>query len=182
MTESKISKGVGEVGHAVMVIVFFALVIGSILSISIFSNVDVTGDVANETIAGLDEVTNVTLASKALDADTSCSLTSLLNTTDGEVITATNYTFYADACNIILLAGSPYIANGGNVNVTYGYTYESNESSALGVDINALSAIFAAFVVAVTSFIVIGGTLLGILWILPYIRPLFRKDALGMSD
>ena len=49
------------------------------------------------------------------------------------------------------------------------------------INVTALSAIFAAFVVAVTAFIVIGGTLLGILWILPYIKPLFKKDALGMS-
>lgn len=49
------------------------------------------------------------------------------------------------------------------------------------VNVTALESTFAAFVVAVTAFIVIGGTLLGILWILPYIKPLFKKDALGMS-
>lgn len=49
------------------------------------------------------------------------------------------------------------------------------------VNITALSAVFSAFVVAATAFITIGGTLLGILWILPYIKPLFKKDALGMS-
>ncbi len=49
------------------------------------------------------------------------------------------------------------------------------------VNVTLLSEVFSAFVVAVTGFIVVGGTLLGILWILPYIKPLFKKDALGMS-
>jgi hypothetical protein len=49
------------------------------------------------------------------------------------------------------------------------------------INVSALEAIFASFVVAVTAFVVIGGTLLGILWILPYIKPLFKKDAMGMS-
>ena len=54
-------------------------------------------------------------------------------------------------------------------------------SSITIINVTALQAIFAAFVVAVTAFVVIGGTLLGILWILPYIKPLFKKDAMGMA-
>ncbi len=54
-------------------------------------------------------------------------------------------------------------------------------SSITIINVTALESIFAAFVVAVTAFVVIGGTLLGILWILPYIKPLFKKDAMGMS-
>ena len=54
-------------------------------------------------------------------------------------------------------------------------------SSITIINVSALQAIFAAFVVAVTAFVVIGGTLLGILWILPYIKPLFKKDAMGMA-
>ena len=54
-------------------------------------------------------------------------------------------------------------------------------SSITIINVTALEGIFAAFVVAVTAFVVIGGTLLGILWILPYIKPLFKKDAMGMS-
>ena len=176
MKENNISKGVGEVGNIIMVIVLYALVLGSILGISIFANIDVTGTGNNETLVN---VTNITTSSFAIVGTYStavCVLDSVHNSTSGQVLTAGNYT--ASSCTIILDDASTYI--GEDLNVTYGWTYESSNTLA-GIDVDALSAIFAAFVVAVTAFIIIGGTLLGILWILPYIKPLFRKDALGMS-
>lgn len=178
MGESSISKGVGEVGHIIMVIVFFALVLGSILSVDLFSNIDVTSSVTNETLSAVNATVNSSFAILSTYPAATCTLTSLVNATDAAVVPASNYTFYTD-CNLILTAGSDFIDE--DVNITYGYTYTSNNTLA-GIDVTSLSAIFAAFVVAITSFIVIGGTLLGILWILPFIKPLFKKDALGMSD
>ena len=177
MKENQISKGVGEVGSIIMITVFFALVLGSILSIDIFTNIDVDGTVTNETITNASAVTNSTMAIIATYPAATCTLTSLVNSTDAVAVPASNYTFYTD-CNLILTATSGFI--GEDVNATYAYTYESSNTLA-GIDVDALSAIFAAFVVAVTAFIVIGGTLLGILWILPFIKPLFKRDALGMS-
>ena len=177
MKESNISKGVTEVGSAIMVIVFFALILGSILSIDIFANIDVDGTVTNETVTNVTAIANSTMAIIATYPTATCTLTSLVNSTDATTVPASNYTFYTD-CNLILTAGSDYIEE--DVNATYAYEYESSNTLA-GIDVNALSAIFAAFVVAVTAFVVIGGTLLGILWILPFVRPLFKKDALGMS-
>lgn len=50
------------------------------------------------------------------------------------------------------------------------------------VNATALQATFASFVVAVTALITVGGTLLGVLWILPYIKPLLKKDSgIGMA-
>jgi len=43
------------------------------------------------------------------------------------------------------------------------------------VNATALSAVFAAFVVAVTALITVGGTIIGVLWLLPYIKPLISK-------
>ena len=55
-------------------------------------------------------------------------------------------------------------------------------SSLTIVNTTALQATFAAFVVALTALITVGGTILGIVWLLPYIKPLFeKKSALGMS-
>ena len=45
------------------------------------------------------------------------------------------------------------------------------------VNATALSATFAAFVVAVTALIVVGGTIIGVLWLLPYIKPLLAKKS-----
>ena len=44
------------------------------------------------------------------------------------------------------------------------------------VNATALSATFAAFVVAVTALITVGGTIIGVLWLLPYIKPLLSKN------
>ena len=160
-----------------MIIVFFSLILGSILSISIFSNIDASGTETNETLTALDNITNDTFSIVSTYPTAVCTLTSIVNATDATAITAGNYTNVN--CKIILEDDSEYI--GEDVNVTYTYT-ATTSSTLAGINVDALSAIFAAFVVAVTAFVVIGGTLLGILWILPYIKPLFKKDALGMSD
>ena len=177
MVESKISKGVGEVGQAIMVIVFFALVLGSILAIDIFTNIDASGTETNETLSALDNITNATFAIVTTYPTAVCTLTDIVNTTGGEDIAAGNYTNVN--CFIILEDDSEYI--GQDINVTYTYTATTSNTLA-GINVDALSAIFAAFVVAVTAFVVIGGTLLGILWILPFIKPLFKKNTMGMSD
>jgi len=173
MVESKISKGVGEVGQIIMVIVFTALVLGSILGISLFSNIDATGTVANET--AYINTTGYTLL-YSTETDIVYDSVVILNATDNTTIAAGNYTLSAAG----LLTNATAV-NYDSVLVTYGYTYETS-STLSGINVNALSAIFAAFVVAVTAFITIGGTLLGILWILPFIKPLFKKNALGMSE
>ena len=55
-------------------------------------------------------------------------------------------------------------------------------SSLTIVNTTTLQATFAAFVVAITAMITVGGTILGIVWLLPYIKPLFAKNnGLGMS-
>jgi len=50
------------------------------------------------------------------------------------------------------------------------------------INATALSAIFGAFVVAITALITVGGTIIGVLWLLPYIKPLFsKKSGLNMG-
>lgn len=174
MGESKISKGVGEVGQSIMVIVLFALVIGSILSISLFQNIDASGTVTNET-GGYINTTGYTLL-YSTETDIAYTNVAIINVSDNVTILAGNYT--VSAAGVVTNATA---ATYDDVLITYDYAYESTATLA-GINVNALSAIFAAFVVAITAFIVIGGTLLGILWILPFIKPLFRKDALGMAS
>ena len=174
MVESKISKGVSEVGQAIMVIVFFALILGSILSISIFTNIDTSGTEINET-GGYINTTGYTLLFSD-ETDIAYTGVVILNASDNVTILSGNYTL--SAVGVLTNATA---TNYDSVLITYNYSYETSSTLA-GIDVNALSAIFAAFVVAVTAFVVIGGTLLGILWILPFIKPLFKKNALGMSD
>ena len=45
-----------------------------------------------------------------------------------------------------------------------------------------LRTIYGSFVTAIISLIAVGGTIIGILFILPYIKPLIsKKGGLGMS-
>ena len=173
MKENQISKGVGEVGSIIMITVFFALVLGSILSIDIFTNIDVSDSVANDS-AGYINATGYTFVFPT-ETDIAYTNVVILNATDNSTLLAGNYT--VSAAGVLTNATAVTIDD---VLISYDYAYESSSTLA-GIDVNALSAIFAAFVVAVTAFIVIGGTLLGILWILPFIKPLFKRDALGMS-
>ena len=174
MGESKISKGVGEVGHVIMVIVFFALVLGSILAVDIFSNIDVDSSVVNDSAGYINETGYTFVFSD--QTDIAYTNVAIINNSDNVTILAGNYT--VSAVGVLTNATEQDYTD---ILISYDYAYESSSTLA-GIDVNALSAIFAAFVVAITAFVVIGGTLLGILWILPFIKPLFKKDALGMSD
>lgn len=174
---SMIEKGVSDVGKTVLTIVLVSLILGSILGLAIFENIDVSGSVTNETLTNVTNITTSTFAIIGTYSNADCTLGDVHNATGGEVLTSGNYT--EGTCTIILANDSAYI--GEDLNVSYSWEYEST-STLSGINVSALSAIFAAFIVAITAFMVIGGTLLGILWILPYIRPLFKKDSMGISE
>jgi len=169
---SQIEKGITEIGQAIMITMFTALILGSILGISLFANIEGSGSVVNQTDAWINE-TGWTLDYSTL-TDFAYTNLVILNSTDNSTIGSGNYTV---TDNVLYNATAQ---NYDLIRVSYDYTYETSDTLS-GVNINALSAIFAAFVVAVFAFVVIGGTLMGILWILPYIKPLFKKNALGMS-
>ena len=176
---SQISKAVSGVGMLFLIIAFTALVFNGITSNSQLTNIDATGTITNETISAIDNVTNSSLAILSTNSAATCTLTSLVNATSAATVNSTNYTFYGDDCKIILTDGSDYI--GEDVNITYGYTYTTNNTLS-GINVNGLRTTFSLFVTAITALIVVGGTLLGVLWILPYIKPLLKKDSgIGMA-
>ncbi len=174
---SIINKGVGEVGRAVMVIALVSLILGSILGLAIFQNIDLSGTTNEEILTAVDNITATDFAILAISSNADCTLTNVTNSSNGGTLAAGNYT--EGTCTIILADDSEYI--GFDLNVSYTWEYESTATLA-GINVSALSTIFGAFIVAITAFMVIGGTLLGILFILPYIRPLFKKDATGMTE
>lgn len=180
MKQENASKVVAGVAIVIFMCVIYALVIEQVLDNDQFANIDVSGTITNETLSALDNITNATLAAKSTYSGASCTLTSLNNATDGDELTSGNYTFYSSACNIILTDTSAYI--GEDVNATYGYTYESNGTLS-GVNVTSLKSDFGGFITAILSFIVIMGTILGILWFFKYVRPLLsRKEGIqGMT-
>lgn len=174
MNKNRTANAISEVGGAIMLTVLFALILGSILGLALFQNIDSTGTVTNATGGYINE-TGYTL-SFASETDIAYTNLVILNATDNSTILAGNYTLSAGG--ILTNATATEYPS---ILITYDYSYETSATLS-GVNINALSATFSAFVVAIFAFVVIGGTLIGILWILPYIKPLFRKEALGMSS
>ena len=174
MTEKDIGKSVAKVASVLFLIAIISLILQAVLSNDAFSNIDATGTITNETITGITNVTNKTLSIKVSQPTASCTLTTLNNATDGQTLTSGNYTFYPSDCNIILTNTSAYI--GEDVNATYGYTYGTNNTLS-GINSTDLKNKFSAFVTAIIALFVVGGTILGVLWLLPYIKPLFQKNS-----
>jgi len=154
----------------VVMVVIAALIVATITNNSVFTDISTTGTNTNETVTGANNVTNSTLAIKATASDATCSLTTVHNATGGEVITSGNYTFYGSACNIILSATTEY--NATNINVTYSYSYASGTSLA-GVNITRVQNDFGSFVTNLIAFLAIMGTIIGVIWLVLYVRRLF---------
>ena len=50
------------------------------------------------------------------------------------------------------------------------------------INTTALQSTFGSFVTAITALVVVGGTILGVMWIMPYVKKLLgKKSGLNMS-
>jgi len=171
--KENMDNAVKEIGVVIIFVAVLALIVGSILGNSVFSDIGSTGSATNETLSAVDATTNSTFAIISSHSDATCALTEVHNASGGEVILVTgNYTFYTD-CNIILIALSPYI--GEDLNVSYTSSYASGTNVA-GVNITNLSESFGGFVTGLIAFFAIAGVLLGILFLVKYVVKLFSKD------
>lgn len=168
-------KAIGTAVAVVIIAVIAALVIGSILDSSVFSSGPVDGTNTNESLGVVTNVTNVTMDILATQPTANCSLTTLYNSTGGEVLTAGNYTFYSN-CNIILSATSLY--NGTALNATYDFTYQAAGSTI--IDVPAVKTLFGEFITGLLGFLGIIGIVLGVIWLILYVTKLFRKG--GLND
>jgi len=174
MEQNNITKAVLAIGGIFLTIAIVSVVLEVILTNENFANIDVSATISNETLSSMDNVTNKTLSIISTYPLATCSLTDLYNSTDGTVILGSgNYTYYSSVCKVILQDDSPFI--GEDINATYDYTYESN-STLSGVNVTDLKTKFSLFITAVISLFAVGGTILGVLWLLPYIKPLFDKN------
>ena len=154
-----------------------ALIVGTITSNSLFNDIAVTGTNTNETLSAVDNITNSTFAIITSHSDATCSLSNVYNATGGEILTSTNYTFYTD-CNLILNSTSGYI--GEDLNVTYSYSYSSGSNLA-GVNVTKVGEDFGSFVTNLIAFLAVIGTIIGVVWLVFYVRRLFGKKE-GITD
>jgi len=164
--------GVATVMSVTILVLFAALVIGSITDNSTFADTVTTGTNTDETLSAVDNITATTLAVISTYPDAVCDLTYVANATDGVNLTAGNYTFTESGCTLILEDDSAYI--GEDLNVTYGYT--DTQSNLAGINVTNISVQFGAFVTALVGFLAVIGVILAIVWLISYIKPLFSEE------
>jgi len=179
MTEKHIGKAIGQISVVILLAVIFGLILQNLLAADSFADVTTTGNNTNETLSAVTNITNSTFAIISTDSGSVCSLTSIVNATGAEAITSGNYTFTATGCLIILENDSEYI--GEDLNVTYGYSYTAADPGS-AIDTSSMGTIFSAFIIALTALFAVGGTILGVLWLMQYIKPLLaRNSGLNMT-
>ena len=156
----------------VIMIVIAALIVGTLTSNSVFDDIATTGTNTNETLTNVTNITASTFAIITTASDSTCGLTSIFNATTGEIPTALNYTFTASGCTLILNSTSEFI--GEDLNVTYTYSYASGNSLA-GFNVSRATTAFGSFVTNLIAFLAVMGTILGVIWLVLYVRRLFDK-------
>ena len=174
MTEKHIGKAIGQVSIVILLAVILGLVLQNLLAADSFADITTTGNNINETLTTVTNITNSTFAIISTDSSSVCSLTSLVNATDATTVAAGNYTFTATGCLLILNDSSGYI--GEDLNVTYGYTYTAADPGS-AIDTSSMGIVFSAFIIALTALFAVGGTIIGVLWLLQYIKPLISKNS-----
>ncbi len=167
----QIFGGIYLVVGVVLIIAIMGLVVGSFFSASAFADVTTNNTATNETLSAVDNVTISDLAILTTFPSATCTLGIVTNTTDGVVISAGNYT-QPTTCQILAEVDSDFI--GVDWNVSYAWT--NTDSPLGGVNITILTTAFSAFTVGIIAFLGIIGIIIGIVWLISYLKPLFSKE------
>lgn len=168
MDTNKMAAVAGTIGVAMILAVLFGLIISQLLTTDSIVDITLDGTVTNETGAFIN-VTTYTVDSSTAEDFAALTLTAMYNATDDTVIGVGNAT----------VSGSGFtnatVTNWDDVLVSYTYTYTGADPSS-PVTVSNVETTFSAFIVALTALFAVGGTILGVLWLMQYIRPLLKKN------
>ena len=168
----KIFGAIVLVVGVVILIAISSLVVGSFLGASVFTDTVVNGTEINETLSEVNATTTQNFAIlSTYPTGTTCVLGIVTNSTDGVVINSANYT-QPTTCQILSTAGSEFL--GFDWNITYAWS--NTDEAILGLNATELTDGFSAFVLGIITFLGIIGIIIGIVWIISYLKPLFSKD------
>jgi hypothetical protein len=165
----ELGKSIGTVATVLLLAVIFGLILQQLLTAESIANTTQTGIVTNETGAWINE-TAYTVSLSTEPSFGSLTLTALYNATDDSVIGLGNAT----------VSGSGFtnatVTNWDDVIVSYTYTFSgANPNSA--INLTHMGTTYSAFIVALVALFAVGGTIIAVLWLLPYIKPLVSKDS-----
>ncbi len=154
----------------VILIAIAALIVGSILDSDVFSVTEGTN--TNETLSDVSNITTLNFAILSTNPNSGCTLLFVTNSTDGVSIGSGNYT-QPTSCQLLASAGGAIgTFNGTDWNVTYNFL----DDSKLIINASELTDGFSAFVLGIVTFLGIIGIIIGIVWLISYLKPLFSKD------
>jgi len=141
----------------VIMVVISSLIVATLTSNSVFTDIPSAQTATNETGAWLNE-TAYTLSNAGADGFASPVITAIWGAEGGEYnvsIATANYT---------------------NDNVSISYTYTINSGTSLaGVNVTVISNAFGNFVTNMIAFLAVIATILGVVWLVFYVRKLFDK-------
>lgn len=150
----------------IVMVVISALIVGTLTSNSVFTDITATGSVTNETDGFINE-TGYALAQSSLSG---FSLTSIviLDADDNSTIGAGNYTVTSGV--ITNATTQDYVS----ILISYEYTY-STGSNLAGVNVSQVSNDFGSFVTNLIVFLAIIGIIIGVTWLVYDVRKLLDK-------
>jgi len=172
---------VETIGLVVVVVIFSvlgALIVGTFLNATIFNSITASGSASNETILDVSNITLRTVTNAGL-SDFAMTLGIVTNATDGVIIASGNYTSTSNGTIIATNAGAISTFNGTNWNVTYTYTYDSGINPTR-VNTTQIAEQFGLFITGLLAFLAIIGTIVGVVWLVFYVKMLFDKKT-GMQ-
>ena len=167
----RIFGAIGLVVGVVILLAFGGLIVGSVLDSSAFADVVTTGTNSNETLSTVNNTVTQDFAILSTFPNAGCVLGTVYNASEGTLIDAGNYT-QPTTCQILSTAGSEFI--NGVWNVTYVFT--NTQSQTAGLNISELTAGFSGFVTGIVAFLAIIGLIIGVVWLISYLKGLFSKD------
>ena len=152
----------------VVLVVISALIVASITDNSSFTDIPSSGSITNETGAYINS-TGYTLVQSSLGGFASPVLTEIINVSDNATILLGN----ATVSNIGVVTNAT-VTEWENVLISYTYNYASGTSLA-GVNVTEIRDDFGSFVTNLIAFLAVIGTILGVVWLILYVRRLFDK-------
>ena len=174
MSGKKIIESIAIVIMVVIVAVIGGLIIGTILDSSSFDNIITSDSTSNETILAVSNITARTVDNAGLDSF-SMTLGFVTNATDGVLIGSGNYTSNSSGDIIATDAGALSTFNGTDWNVSYTYTFDSGINPTR-LDVDNVGEQFGLFITGLLAFLAIIGTIVGVVWLVFYIKKLFNKE------
>lgn len=166
--KKKVLNSVTLVMVVVLIVAIAALIVGSVIGSDAFSG---ESGARVENLTAVDNITAQDFSILSSASFSTCTLLAVENATTGTAIASGNYTL-PTSCSIIATDASGFIGFNWEVN----YTFTDPGLAGSVINLTGLTEGFGGFVSGLITFLAVIGIIVGVLWLVSYIRPLFSKE------